>query len=98
MHLRLAWRLSGQAFAARLLGIFSGVILAYASVASLAPAKWNLRYPGGAKALLFSLGLAVLLCGIAARGAAQRRWYFLILWAAAIVVYLVWFYHPPMWT
>lgn len=83
---------------AMLLGILSGVILAYISVILLAPVRWNLRYPGGANALLFSLCLSIALCVIAAKGAVRRSWYLLVVWAAAIVVYLAWFYHPPMWT
>jgi CBS domain containing-hemolysin-like protein len=83
---------------ATLLGILSGAILAYTSVVLLAPVKWNLRYLGGAKALLFSLALSVLLSVVAAKRTARRRWYLLIAWAAAIVVYLAWFYHPPMWS
>ena len=82
---------------ARLLGILSGVILAYTSVALLAPVKWNLRYLGGTRGLLLGLALSVLLSVVAAKSA-ERWWYLLIVWAAAIVVYLGWFYHPPMWS
>lgn len=82
---------------ATVLAVLSGAILASISTALLAPIKWNLHYPGGRAAVLSGLAFSVLV-SVAAAKTWTKWFYVLLVWVIMIVVYLAFFYRPPMWT
>jgi hypothetical protein len=77
-------------------GVVSAAMLAYISIILFAPMRWNLRYPGGAWAVLAAIILAFVLSIVAAK-LDKTWWYALTAWALIIFVYLTVFYKPPMW-
>lgn len=79
-----------------LIGVLSALAVASTWVVSLAPVKWNLRYPGGIYSFAAALGVPIVLSFFSGKYS-SRWWYLLSAFAIVTLVCLGFIHREAMW-